>query len=152
VGHQLARGIRPRSSIAAFAFVLVASVAEPALSDEFQGKVVGVADGDTITVIRDREPVRVRLHGIDAPEARQPFGSRAKQFCSSLAFGKVVTVRVTDRDRFGRVVADVILPDGRSLTHELVRGGGSGAMPRTTGRSPISKPRPARPAAASGPI
>jgi micrococcal nuclease len=100
-------------------FVLATSAG----GEEFRGKVVGVADGDTITVLRDREPVRVRLNGIDAPEAGQPFGNRAKQFASSLAFGNVVTVRVKDRDRFGRVVADVILPDGRNLNQELVRTG-----------------------------
>jgi micrococcal nuclease len=123
VGCELTRSIRPRSTIAAFTFLLLLAAAEPVLAAEFQGKVVGVADGDTITVLRDRESVRVRLNGIDAPEQGQAFGNRAKQFTSSLAFGKVVTARVKDRDRYGRLVADVILPDGRNLNHELVRTG-----------------------------
>src|SRR3954468_9998601 len=61
-------------------------------ADDFTGKVVGVHDGDTITVLRDRTPVKLRLRGIDCPETRQEFGSRAKSVTSELAFGKVVTV------------------------------------------------------------
>ncbi len=66
---------------------------------------------------------RIRLHGIDCPEKRQAFGNRAKQFTSTLVFGKTVTVQFVDRDRYGRTVAEVLLPDGRSLNRELVRAG-----------------------------
>jgi endonuclease YncB( thermonuclease family) len=92
-------------------------------ADDFSGKVVGVSDGDTITVLRDRTPVKIRLRGIDCPETGQDFGSRAKSVTSDLAFGKVVTVHPKRKDRYGRTVADVILPDGRILNHELVRRG-----------------------------
>jgi micrococcal nuclease len=95
----------------------------PARAEDFSGKVVGVSDGDTITVLRDRTPIKVRLHGIDAPEAGQDFGSRAKQAASELAFGKVVTIQPRDTDRYGRTVALVVLPDGWTLNHELVRSG-----------------------------
>jgi endonuclease YncB( thermonuclease family) len=67
--------------------------------------------------------MKVRLHGVDMPEKAQAFGTRARQFASELAFQKTVTVRVRDTDRYGRLVAEVILPDGRSLNHELVRAG-----------------------------
>ncbi len=66
---------------------------------------------------------RIRLHGIDCPEKRQAFGNRAKQFTSALVFGNTVTVQVMDRDRYGRTVAEVLLPDGRSLNRELVKAG-----------------------------
>jgi micrococcal nuclease len=92
-------------------------------ADGFSGKVVGVTDGDTITVLHERTPVKVRLHGIDCPESGQDFGTRAKQATSELAFGKLVTVRPVDTDRYGRTVALVVLPDGRTLNHELVRSG-----------------------------
>jgi len=69
------------------------------------------------------QPERVRLWGIDCPESRQAFGTRAKQFTSQLAFGREVKVVVRDTDRYGRTVGEVILPDGRSLNHELVRAG-----------------------------
>ena len=59
-------------------------------AQEFTGKVVGVSDGDTITVLKDRTPVHVRLDGVDCPEKGQAFGSKAKEFTSALAFGRVV--------------------------------------------------------------
>ncbi len=90
---------------------------------DFTYKVVGVSDGDTITVLHDGKAERIRLHGIDCPEKRQAFGNRAKQFTSTLVFGTTVTVQVMDRDRYGRTVGVVLLPDGRSLNHELVRAG-----------------------------
>lgn len=90
---------------------------------EFTGKVVGVADGDTVTVLRDRTQMRVRLDGIDCPESAQPFGRRAKAFTAQLAFGNVVTIRPRNKDRYGRIVAEIILPDGRNLNHELVQAG-----------------------------
>ncbi len=82
-----------------------------------------VSDGDTITVLHSGKGERIRLHGIDCPEKRQAFGKRAKQLTSNLVFGKTVTVQVMDRDRYGRTVGVVLLPDGRSLNHELVRAG-----------------------------
>jgi endonuclease YncB( thermonuclease family) len=92
-------------------------------ADEFTGRVVGVHDGDTITVLRDRTPVKVRLFGIDSPEMGQAFGSRARIVTSELAFGKVVAVQPRQKDRYGRTVADVILPNGQILGHELLRRG-----------------------------
>jgi endonuclease YncB( thermonuclease family) len=62
------------------------------------------------------------LSGIDTPERKQPFYARAREFTSNMAFGK--TARVEPRGRhFDRLVADVVLPGGRLLNHELVRAG-----------------------------
>ncbi len=94
-----------------------------ALAADFTGRVVGVSDGDTITVLHNGKGERIRLHGVDCPEKRQAFGNRAKQFTSSLVFAKTVMVQVLDQDRYGRTVGVVLLPDGRSLNHELVRAG-----------------------------
>lgn len=74
-------------------------------------------------MLRGGKEVKIRLHGIDAPEKKQAFGNRAKQFTSDLVFGKVVEVQEHDIDRWGRIVGEVILPDGRSLNRELVRAG-----------------------------
>lgn len=89
----------------------------------FRGTVVGVSDGDTLTVLHDGRAEKIRLHGIDSPEHGQPFGERAKQFTSQLALRRDVTVHVTDRDRYGRTVAVVLLPDGRQLNQEILRAG-----------------------------
>jgi endonuclease YncB( thermonuclease family) len=85
--------------------------------------VVGITDGDTITVRCAGRPTAVRLHGVDAPERAQAFGTRAKQFVGAVAFGKTVTVSRRGVDRYGRTLADVTLPDGRDLGQELVRAG-----------------------------
>jgi len=106
------------------ALILVVAVGDArSIADDYSGKVVGVSDGDTITVLRGRTPVKIRLSGIDCPETGQDFGSRAKSVTSELAFGKVVRVRPHDTDRYGRSVAEVVLPDGRNLNQELVRRG-----------------------------
>ncbi len=104
-------------------FLGIALVASQVLAADFTGRVVGVSDGDTITVMHNGKGERIRLHGIDCPEKRQAFGNRAKQFTSKLVFGTTVTVQVVDRDRYGRTVAEVLLPDGRSLNRELVKAG-----------------------------
>jgi endonuclease YncB( thermonuclease family) len=104
--------------------LLTAAVAVGSLfAEQFVGKVVAITDGDTLKVLRSGAEVRVRLHGIDTPERRQPFGSRARRFVGDLAFGKTVTVVVRDHDRYRRLVVEVVLPDGRNLNHELVRCG-----------------------------
>lgn len=91
--------------------------------NQFTGTVISVADGDTLTVLHAGKQERVRLYGVDCPEKKQPFGTRARQLTGQLAFQKVVTVRVKDRDRYGRTVGEVVLPDGKVLNQELVRAG-----------------------------
>jgi len=104
-----------------FRFLILAVIAVVASAADFEGKVVSISDGDTIRVMHNGAAERIRLWGIDCPEAKQAFGTRAKQFTGNLAFGKVVTVRVRDIDRYKRTVAEIILPDGRNLNWELVR-------------------------------
>ncbi len=102
----------------ALAFYALASIAGQA---QWSGKVVGVKDGDTIEVMRESRAVTIRLSGIDAPEKGQPFGQAAKYLASDLCFGKTVTVEAAGTDKYGRTLAQVILPDGRNLEQELVR-------------------------------
>ena len=96
-----------------------------ALADDLvTAKVVGVADGDSITVLAPgNQQVKIRLHGIDCPESGQAFGKRAKQFTSNQCFGKTITYRKVDIDRYGRTVATVYLDDGRELNLEIIRAG-----------------------------
>jgi endonuclease YncB( thermonuclease family) len=102
---------------------IILTFASQAIAEQFTGKVVGVTDGDTIKVMRSGKAEKIRLAGIDCPERKQAYGTRAKQFTSDMAFGKVVTVKVETVDQYGRTVGEVILPDGRSLNHELVKAG-----------------------------
>ena len=89
----------------------------------FTGKVVGVHDGDTFTILHEGKTKKVRVNGIDCPEIGQPFGKNAKQYASGLIFGRVVTVVVFGRDRYGRTIGDAVLADGRILSKEMVRAG-----------------------------
>jgi endonuclease YncB( thermonuclease family) len=87
------------------------------------GKVVGVSDGDMITVLDEQKRQhKIRLEGIDAPESAQAFGSRAKQSLSDLVFGKVVTVTSSKKDRYGRVLGKVTL-DGKDINKEQINRG-----------------------------
>lgn len=104
--------------------VLAASLAlSPHALADLTGIVVGVADGDTITVLdADKIQHKVRLTGIDAPEKKQAFGARSKQSLSDLVFNKSITVETTKRDRYGRELGKVVV-GGRDANLEQVRAG-----------------------------
>jgi len=95
------------------AFLLVFAIS--AHAETITGRVVGIADGDTVTVL-DAQKVqhKIRLAGIDAPEKAQPFGNRSKVSLSDLAFDKMVTVETDKRDRYGREVGKVLV-NGRDV-------------------------------------
>lgn len=87
------------------------------------GTVVGVADGDTVTVLDEvRVQHRVRLLGIDAPEKAQDFGARSKQSLSALVFGRKVLVQYEKEDQYGRVLGKISV-DGVDANLEQVRAG-----------------------------
>ena len=86
------------------------------------GKVVGVSDGDTITVLHQGKGEKIRLYGIDCPEKKQAFGKRAKQFTSDTVFGKTVEVRPVAIDRYGRTIAWIYV-NGTCLNEELLKAG-----------------------------
>lgn len=91
--------------------------------EQFVAKVIGVSDGDTITVLRDACPHRVRLSDIDCPEKRQAFGQVAKTFTSDQCFGKLVAVTVQGKDRYGRLLARIQLPNGETLNRLILKSG-----------------------------
>jgi len=79
-----------------------------AFADVLVGKVVGVSDGDTITVLdAQREQHKIRVAGIDAPEKAQAFGARSKEHLSATVYGRDVEVDWTKRDRYQRIVGKV---------------------------------------------
>ena len=90
----------------------------------FEGKVIGIKDGDTFEVLYDSIPERVRLAEIDCPEKSQPFGKNARQYASELCFGKTVTVTSSGkRDRYKRVVGTITTAEGINVNEELVKAG-----------------------------
>jgi len=84
-------------------------------AETITGHVVGVADGDTITVLdADKVQHKIRLAGIDAPEKQQAFGSRSKESLSDLVFDKTVNVETDKRDRYRREIGKVLV-NGRDV-------------------------------------
>src|SRR6516162_9974120 len=96
----------------------------PALADDpprpFTGKVVKIADGDTITVLHNKTQHRIRLEGIDAPEKGQAYGAKARQTLADKIFGQKVRVDWTKRDCYGRIIGRVYLGE-RDISLEMVK-------------------------------
>jgi len=88
-------------------FVLILLFFIPSVCSGWSGQVVRVADGDTITVMKGKSRIRVRLYGIDTPEKTQWYGQNAKSFTASQVLGKTVEVQEIDVDRYGRTVGVV---------------------------------------------
>jgi micrococcal nuclease len=105
--------------ITCFAFLTPLAAAESRIS----GRVVNVADGDTLTLLdANRQRVKVRLAEIDSPEQAQPYGNRAKHELKTLVYQKAVDVIVVDIDQYGRVVGRVMVA-GIDINAEMVRRG-----------------------------
>ena len=91
-------------------FVFLLLLACSVQAETLTGRVVGIADGDTVTLLdANRQQHKIRLAGIDAPEKAQPFGARSKQNLSALVFDKQVAVEWNKQDRYGRTVGIVMV-------------------------------------------
>jgi endonuclease YncB( thermonuclease family) len=102
---------------------LITFTTQLAYAEILTGRVVAIADGDTITVLDNTNiQHKIRLAGIDAPEKKQPFGNNAKKMLSNLVFDKTVDVEWDKKDRYGRLVGKVII-DGVDVNLEQIRYG-----------------------------
>lgn len=101
--------------------ILLLLFSTPAFS--FTAMVVSVKDGDTIEVLSHGRATRIRLHGIDCPEKRQAYGYRAKLATAVLTFGQSVTIHPYEKDKYGRLVADVVLSNETNVNQLLVKDG-----------------------------
>jgi endonuclease YncB( thermonuclease family) len=125
--------LRTHSRLAALALLLVVN---PLSAQTISGRVVRVADGDTITVLAaDNRQVRVRLAWIDAPERGQAFGNVSRKSLAGLVVGKTVRVEEHDRDRYGRTVGTVFV-DGSDVNLEQIRRGFAWVYDRTLSKLP----------------
>ena len=94
-----------------------------AQAETLEGKVIKIADGDTLTLLTpSNQQVKIRLAGVDTPERKQPFGNKAKQALSNLAFQKQALIEVEAKDRYGRAIG-VVFVDGLNVNAELVKQG-----------------------------
>lgn len=102
--------------------ILLCLLALQADAADFTGKVVGISDGDTIKVMHDSTPEKIRLSAIDCPEKGQAFGNKAKEATAALCFGKTARVVWNERDRYGRTLGEAYV-DGKNVNRELVKNG-----------------------------
>jgi endonuclease YncB( thermonuclease family) len=115
--------LRANQTIKTLLFLSVFCLSASAQPQTITGKVVGVSDGDTITVLdADNQQHKIRIDGVDAQESNQDFGSHAKQSLSDLVFGKTMTVTSRKKDRYGRVLGTVIL-EGKDINQEQINRG-----------------------------
>lgn len=97
-----------------FTFIIIPILCS---AQRFSVKVVGISDGDTFTAINDDNlQLKIRIYGIDAPEKKQAFGSKSKEFLSSLIFGQRISIDVQSKDRYGRYIAYVYSPEGKDVS------------------------------------
>jgi endonuclease YncB( thermonuclease family) len=87
------------------------------------GKVVGVHDGDTCTVLdANKRQYKFRFNGIDAPELKMDFGQKSKKNLSNWIFGKTVTVKYSKKDKYGRYVGNIFI-GGVDVNLEQIKAG-----------------------------
>lgn len=102
------------------AFLIFANTSS---ADSLYGRIVGIADGDTVTVLdATNTQWKIRLMGIDAPEKKQAFGQKSKEHLSSLVFNKQVTVEYSKQDKYGRTVGKILV-DGTDANLQQVKAG-----------------------------
>lgn len=89
----------------------------------FMARVIRILDGDTMEVLCENQPIKIRLAHIDCPEKRghQPFGNKAKQALSDLCFRQLVTVQGQKYDRYKRLIAVVINDKKQVVNQEMIK-------------------------------
>ena len=98
-------------------------LANLSVAEILHGRVVGISDGDTVTVLDDSNTqTKIRLMGIDAPEKKQPFGNKSKESLSVLIFNKQVVVEFNKKDRYGRTIGKITV-DGIDANLQQIRAG-----------------------------
>jgi micrococcal nuclease len=120
---RLKRAMRKPSFIIILICLVILVFPFAGYAGQLTGKVVKIHTGDTIEILGDGGPIRIHLYGIHCPERDQPLSKEAMQYTSDLAYGKVVTVHLTNTDRRSGKSGTVMLPGGKSLNSELVKAG-----------------------------
>ena len=92
---------------------------------DYTVKVIAISDGDTFKgLTADNKQIRFRIYGIDAPERKQAFGNRSKQYLSNLIFGKTVYIKIQKKsDRYGRPIVWVYTLDGKDVGADMLHDG-----------------------------
>ena len=102
--------------------ILCIFLTQNGFAEDLTGKVVSIADGDTVTILNNNQQTKIRLAEIDTPEKNQPYGKKAKKALSDFIFNKEVEVEVVAIDRYGRTVGKIFLND-LNINKEMVKAG-----------------------------
>ena len=111
------------ATTALLAIIILCCLPSISLAQTITGKVVSVADGDTITIlIKQKKQIKIRLSAVDCPESGQAYGKQAKKFTSGMVYGKQVKVEPVTTDRYGRIVA-MVYQNGANLSEQIIANG-----------------------------
>jgi endonuclease YncB( thermonuclease family) len=106
-----------------YALLLTLFLALPGQAGSVEGRVVGISDGDSVTVLDiDKVQHKIRLAGIDAPEKGQDFGNRSKESLSELVYDQIVLVQTEKKDRYGRDIGKVLVQGVDASLIQVQRG------------------------------
>lgn len=90
---------------------------------QIKGKVIKITDGDTFVLLTDsKEQIKIRLHGIDAPEKKQDYGTASKNYLSNLVFKKDIIIEYKNRDRYGRRIG-IAFVEGVNVNEKMLSEG-----------------------------
>ena len=81
----------------------------PVYAEQYEATVIKVIDGDTIWIKKDNNHIKVRLSYIDAPELKQNFGIRSRNFLSNLVLDKMIEVNTNKKDRYNRHLGEIYI-------------------------------------------
>ena len=103
----------------------VQSIHEKESLYDYKIKVISITDGDTFKGLTKKEKIEIkyRIYGIDAPEKKQDFGVKSKEYLSELIAGKMVGIKTDSRDRYGRYIVRVYTPEGKDVSSEMLKAG-----------------------------
>lgn len=102
--------------------VLLVVIPSSAHADH-SGEVISIIDGDTIEVLHEQKPERIRLNGIDCPEKVRHLARTPNRPHLIWCLAKKYNFIRVAKDKHGRTIADVLLADGRNVNQELVKAG-----------------------------
>lgn len=102
--------------------ILIFLLSNLSFANDIIGKVISIADGDTLTILTNDKKQKIRLAHIDAPEKNQDFWEKSKQNLANLCFGKNAIVKVHSKDRYKRLLAEVFC-DGKNANLQQVKSG-----------------------------
>ena len=103
--------------------ILLLSLSLSIQSKTLKGRIIKISDGDTVTLLDSTNTQhKIRLDGIDCPERKQPFGTKATNFVKKLTTGKTIVVEWEKKDRYGRILG-YVYADGVNVNKELLKNG-----------------------------